>query len=148
MRRIEETETPTAGDAQQVEFLRFFEDKVQKIRKDTSTSPESTFDQHSGDKFSEVTLTNCDTILKLIKDAPNTHCALHPAPTWLVKSCAHCLAPFICLVVNRSLSDCYLPASQKLAFVTSILKKRGLDKCVLKNHRPVSNLTFLSKLLE
>ena len=49
MRRIEETETPTACDAQQAEFLRFFEDKVQKIRKDTSTSPEPTFEQRSGD---------------------------------------------------------------------------------------------------
>ena len=121
---------------------------MQKIRKDTSTSPEPTFEQHSGDKFSEVTLTDCVTILKLIKDAPNKHCALHPTPTWRVKSSAHLLAPFICLVVNISLSYCYLPASQKLAFVTPILKKRGLDKCDLKNHRPVSNLTFHSKLLE
>ena len=95
-------------------FYIFFEDKLQKIHKDTSTSLEPTFEQHSGDKFSEFTLTNCDTILKLIKDAPNTHCARHPAPTWLVNSCAHLLAPFICLVVNRSLSDYYFPASQEV----------------------------------
>ena len=32
--------------------------------------------------------------------------------------------------------------------VRPLLKKRGLDVSQLKNYRPVSNLSFLSKLLE
>jgi hypothetical protein len=40
------------------------------------------------------------------------------------------------------------PASQKLASVTPVLKKASLDPLDLSNYRPISNLTFLSKLLE
>ena len=36
----------------------------------------------------------------------------------------------------------------KKAMVTPLLKKTGLNKEVLKNYRPVSNLSFASKLLE
>ena len=40
------------------------------------------------------------------------------------------------------------PASQKLASITPVLKKASLDPLDLSNYRPISNLTFLSKLLE
>jgi retron-type reverse transcriptase len=36
----------------------------------------------------------------------------------------------------------------KKARVRPLLKKAGLDQNVLKNYRPVSNLTFISKILE
>ena len=36
----------------------------------------------------------------------------------------------------------------KQAHVTPILKKSSLDKEILKNYRPVSNLSFISKILE
>ena len=42
----------------------------------------------------------------------------------------------------------YFPASQKIASITPILKKASLDPLDLGNYRPISNLTFLSKLLE
>jgi hypothetical protein len=41
-----------------------------------------------------------------------------------------------------------LPPSFKEAVVTPLLKKNSLDKNTLKNYRPVSNLPFLSKILE
>ena len=49
---------------------------------------------------------------------------------------------------NRSLAEGYIPASQKVAVVKPHLKKRGLDVGDRNNFRPVSNLTFISKLLE
>ena len=36
----------------------------------------------------------------------------------------------------------------KTAIVKPLLKKSSLDKHLLKNHRPISNLPFLSKILE
>ena len=42
----------------------------------------------------------------------------------------------------------YFPASQKIASITPILKKASLDPLDLGHYRPISNLTFLSKLLE
>ena len=41
-----------------------------------------------------------------------------------------------------------MPDSMKQALVTPLLKKDDLDPEVLKNYRPVSNLSFLSKVLE
>ena len=41
-----------------------------------------------------------------------------------------------------------MPDSLKSAQITPFLKKAGLDKDVLQNYRPVSNLSFLSKLIE
>lgn len=41
-----------------------------------------------------------------------------------------------------------MPHCFKKAIVNPLLKKVGCDQNVLKNFRPVSNLTFLSKILE
>ena len=40
------------------------------------------------------------------------------------------------------------PISCKSSIVVPLIKKNGLDCEVLKNHRPVSNLSFLSKIIE
>jgi len=41
-----------------------------------------------------------------------------------------------------------MPASQKHAIVLPRLKKPGLDPTILSSYRPISNLSFLSKLVE
>ena len=89
-----------------------------------------------------------EQLTKIIADAPNKHCSLDPAPTSLVKNCSSLLAPFLSKLFNRSLSESYVPTSQKAAIITPLLKKMELDKNDRKNYRPVSNLTFISKLLE
>jgi len=58
------------------------------------------------------------------------------------------LSPFISLLFNKSLaSGCY-PSEFKKAVARPLLKKHGLDASKMKNYRPVSNLPYLSKLLE
>jgi len=69
-------------------------------------------------------------------------------PTWLVKEIRELLAPFITLLFNRLLVTGCFPSEFKHAIVHPLLKKNGLDVSDLKNYRPVSNLSFLSKLLE
>jgi len=51
-------------------------------------------------------------------------------------------------MVNASLLQGRLPSSQKHAIVMPLLKKPGLDTADMNNFRPVSNLSFLSKLIE
>jgi len=60
----------------------------------------------------------------------------------------HVLAPIITLIVNLSLSTAMFPQAFKHAIVTPLLKKPALDKESLSNYRPISNLSFLSKLTE
>ena len=52
------------------------------------------------------------------------------------------------VLVNLSLQSANMTDSMKQALVISLLKKDDLDPEVLKNYRPVSNLSFLSKVLE
>jgi len=51
-------------------------------------------------------------------------------------------------MVNASLCEGHLLVSQKKAGVTPLLKKSSSDIHDLKNYRPVSNLSFVSKLVE
>ena len=51
-------------------------------------------------------------------------------------------------IVNMSLRDSLMPKSLKTALIRPLLKKTGLDRDILKNYRPVSNLTFISKVIE
>ena len=50
--------------------------------------------------------------------------------------------------MNLSLSSGKFPDGFKQAIVTPLLKKPTLDKELMSNYRPISNLSFLSKLLE
>ena len=49
---------------------------------------------------------------------------------------------------NKSLSEGWLPISQRHAIITPIIKKTGLDANDVKSYRPISNLTYMSKLVE
>ena len=48
----------------------------------------------------------------------------------------------------RSLTKGEFPNDFKYAIVKPLLKKPNLDKDELKNYRPVSNLHFISKVIE
>jgi len=58
------------------------------------------------------------------------------------------LLPYLTAMINASLHAGHLPTSQKDAILTPLLKKSYLDASDLKNHRPVSNLAFMSKVAE
>ena len=51
-------------------------------------------------------------------------------------------------IINKSLSSGSVPHCFKHALVKPLLKKASLDASCLKHYRPVSNLPFLSQVLE
>ena len=65
-----------------------------------------------------------------------------------MKECIAELVPTITDIVNMSLRDSLIPKSLKAVLIRPLLKKIGLDSHILKNYRPVSNLTFISKVIE
>ena len=69
-------------------------------------------------------------------------------PTSLMKQCLNDLVPLVTAIINASLSTGTVPKQFKQAVVISLLKKPGLDTNDLKHFRPVSNLPFISKVLE
>ena len=75
-------------------------------------------------------------------------CSLDPIPTDIIKRHIATLVPVITRLVNAFLAKGVVPKSFKRALVTPLLKKSTLDPQVHKNYRPVSNLPFISKVLE
>ena len=73
---------------------------------------------------------------------------LDPIPTWLIKESRSELLPVMTNIINSSLRSSQVPKSMKSAVVTPLLKKSTLNPDILKNYRPVSNLSYISKLLE
>ena len=83
----------------------------------------------------------------MIQAAPPKSCALDPVPTHIVKSVSDTPGPLIHKIINLSLAQSKVPSSFKTAIVKPLLKKPELDT-IHKNYRPVSNLAFVSKLIE
>ena len=50
--------------------------------------------------------------------------------------------------MNYTLQEGSFPSCFKTAHVTPLLKKAGLDINILKNYRPVSNLSYIAKVIE
>ena len=51
-------------------------------------------------------------------------------------------------LINASLDSATFPSSMKHAIVSPLVKKPGMDLSSLSSYRPISNLPFVSKLLE
>ena len=68
-------------------------------------------------------------------------------PTHFVKQCHDVMAVPITNIINKCLID-GMPDEMKAAIITPILKKASLDSETLKSYRPISNMSFLSKLVE
>ena len=94
--------------------------------------------------FSTVTE---DQVTKIILDSPTKSCSLDPWPTFLLEYLDILISP-ITSIINASLEQDKCSNFFKQAHLTPILKKSSLDKEVFKNYRPVSNLNFISKILE
>ena len=87
-------------------------------------------------------------VLKIINSASAKSCELDPIPTTLLYENLDILLPTITNIINTSLTTGIVPPDLKTAIVKPLLKKPSLDKNLLKNYRPISNLPFLSKILE
>ena len=75
-------------------------------------------------------------------------CSLDSIPTFILVEFMDDSLPFITSMCNTSLLEGQLPLSQRKALGTPILKKDGLDATNVQNFRPISHLTYISKLVE
>ena len=127
----------------------FYSNKVVNIRKSILPSEVNTDNSEiCSSSFSTFCLVSKDDLRKIIhKMKPKGH-PNDPIPVWLVKDSLDALAPALLHIVNKSLQQSFFPDSLKHASVSPDIKERDGDQEAFKNYRPVSNLPFLSKLLE
>uniref|UniRef100_A0A8P4JV61 Reverse transcriptase domain-containing protein n=1 Tax=Dicentrarchus labrax TaxID=13489 RepID=A0A8P4JV61_DICLA len=97
------------------------------------------------DCFSAIDLHQLTSIISSSK--PST-CLLDPIPTRLLKEVVPLIGTSLLDMINLSLLSGYVPQSFKVAVIKPLLKKPTLDPGVLANYRPISNLPFLSEILE
>ena len=89
-----------------------------------------------------------DDLLPLARCMSKKSCDLDPIPAQLLTGCLDVLMPITTTIVNLSLETACVLNNLKEAVLKPLLKKTNLDHKDLKNYRPVSNLSFLSKLIE
>ena len=89
-----------------------------------------------------------EDIQKYITKSPAKSCLLDPIPTWFIKQNVSTFVPIITQIVNSPLSTGTFPESLKHAVISPVIKKQSLNPHELKNYRPVSNIPYLSKIIE
>ena len=120
---------------------------METIRSATSDSPPPVFTP-TDCNLSSFDLCHPDDVSRIIKASPAKSCDLDPAPTFLIKEYLDVMLPFLTRLCNASIQSGCLPTSQKTAMATPRLKKSGLDPAAIQNYRPISNLPFMSKVIE
>lgn len=130
-------------------FCNYFNDKIAKLRNELDEKDgDPSYESFSGDKWEDFQLVDSKVVKDIIVSSAPKTCVLDPIPSYLVQEHIDDLVNIIASIINSSLRDGVVPSVFKTAAITPLLKKAGLDQNILKNFRPVSNLPFVSKVLE
>ena len=129
------------------EFADYFIGKIEKIRQELNTNSRYTPSNDNIPILSRFTEVTQDEVQKIIMNLATKNCELHPFPTSILKEVLPALLQSITAIMNTSLKLGVFVQKLKVAVIHPLLKKAGLE-LIPKNYRPVSNLPFLSKVLE
>ena len=130
------------------QFAEYFIDIIQKIRNNLNS-----YDRYHVDEavqaptLGEFKPLTEDEVTKVIMSMASKSCEIDPVPTNLLKEILPQAIKPITKIINTSLELCVFTCQWKVAIVKPLLKKIGLD-LITSNYQPVSNLSFLSKVLE
>ena len=138
------------------DFMNFFNNKTLSIREKVKTLLPScnTDNANSVSATGPANHLHCfkplgpQQLISVITSSRSATCFLDPIPTKLLKDMLPQVSTFLLDMINPSLLTGYVPQSFKVAAIKPLLKKPTLDPEVLANYRPISNLPFLSKVLE
>ena len=89
-----------------------------------------------------------DEVNVLLSKINKTTCMFDPFPTRLLLDFSQLFIDVNVCIINLTFSNASFPVAFKSAVVMPLFKKPTLDGDILKNFRPVSNLPYLSKLIE
>ena len=128
-------------------FADFFVNKVTDITSSFSDSFCDLYDSHMVScrftKFQTIDLKDLESYYLNVKIGK-----FDPLPGSLFSKMSGDIAPSILDIINNSLTEGVFPTSLKQSIVTPLPKNAKGDKNSLRNYRPVSNLSFISKVLE
>ena len=129
------------------EFTDYFENKILKIRKVLEdTAPYKSEPKIIPKLSRQAPMTEIE-VLKIITSLKTKSCKMDAIPTDILKKLTPVVLPLIVKIVKLSLTQGKFCRSWKTAVVRPLLKKLGLA-LIHSNYQPVSNLTFISKIIE
>lgn len=138
-------------------FNKFFIEKIKSIRLEIDAVQNFAIysDNYLGfqpvypvnviDRFNPISNDDATLFMKKVK---RTYCSRDPINFSKVFQFYDEASPLVAAIINSSFEEGTFPASEKFAVVRPLLKKSNLDPNVLNNYRPVSNLSYLSKIIE
>ena len=135
-------------------FGDFFVEKIEKInimlRDKEEYKPNGTYPD-AEDRLSTWPKVTSSDVFNTIKIMANKQCESDPIPTSFYKGWSDfndCyIFDFLADLINASIKQSKFPKCWKNALVKPLIKKSGGEKN-MQNYRPVSNLTFISKVIE
>ena len=134
-------------------FLHNFSDKITKLSSAFPPNFSATCTTYSVPPvpppvLSNFSMASTDEVRTAILSCSNATCSLDVIPTFLLKLCLDALIQPITTTINFVLSEGSFPTKFKHATVLPKLKKHSLPHEDLSSYRPISNLNFISKILE
>ncbi len=96
----------------------------------------------------QFTPTTTSEVRSIILKSTNASCDLDPFPTRLLKHYIDYIIVPITAIINLPMGEGVVPPAFKQALVTPLIKKKTLCRNEFKNYRQISNLSFLSQILE
>ena len=134
------------------EFLLFFDDKINKIMRFFSNIAPVFFGSRMPtftDRLSRFTCIDLNELKLIFARVNFTYCIIDPFPVSDVKE-SHRIDSLLLIyveIINLCIINTKFPASEKKAIIKPIVKG-NMDPHCLSSYKPVSNLSFLSKMIE
>ena len=153
----QESNYPDAGLKEELAecFSEFFKNKIDKIMRKLKSDEDGISigpqylesESQTSCRFSEFRLVSEDELASIIKATPTKSCDSDPITTKLLKEHLDSILPALVKIVTTSFQDSAFLDNLREALLRPLIKKNGLE-LVFTNFRPVSNLSYLSKLIE
>ena len=143
----QEWPTHTSNEELAESFASHFQGKIDKIRELLSNKPVYSPKDWVAPELKGFAPMSQEEVSKVISGLKSKSCELDPIPTTILKVMLPKILPLITKIVNKSLGDSAFCREWKTTVVRPLLKKVGLE-LIFSNYRPVSNLTFISKVIE
>lgn len=131
-------------------FLEFFVEKIFALRSSVTTScdhdpsvpPLCLGVLH---QFEPISIFSLSEVVHHLRP---TNCPSDSIPSRFIREVFDTVGPCILSLINTCLVSGHVPSAFKHAVVQPLLIKKNLNPSVLSNFRPISKLSFLSKVLE
>ena len=152
------TQLPSTDDPDGLpdRMIDFFTSKIEAIYEKIQLDPDFTADlpeltpplEAELPKFAKFQPVSDAMLAATVRAMNKKHCTLDPMPTSFVNDAFPALIPIVSKIVNTSLTKGEVPDSLKSAVIRPSYKNSDLDPDELNSYRPISNLSFISKVLE